>query len=263
MSPIAMSAQVVFSQDFSGGGTPSSYVGTPAGANQFDGILPTPTDGGFNWAIANGELEGTRTSTSGAATRITDLPGLAGSAASFQFDFNLLTTGTETNNTNDVVFQVGKGYTNSTGAGSGTFAQFPIDLQTGGIYVVGGHSFSGPQTVYFALNNSGSAKTFQTPGGPLSVDNGSATLYVGTTLIASNLGVVNFGGSGTQDITDFKLRFGVDTGTVGVDNFVITQVPEPSTLAALFAGAPLAWAAVRRRRREELGPLAPAVARGC
>ncbi len=73
-------------------------------------------------------------------------------------------------------------------------------------------------------------------------------LYVGSTAISTGFPVTVTGGDANQDITDFKLRFSVDTGTINVDNFVITQAPEPGSMAVLLLAAPVAWAVARRRR---------------
>jgi len=59
----AVSAQVVFSQDFSAGGTPATYTGS--GANLFDGIT-TANSANLSWSITSGALQGVRSSATSA-----------------------------------------------------------------------------------------------------------------------------------------------------------------------------------------------------
>ena len=113
-------AQTVFTQNFSSSTVVTDYQGT--GTNQFSGINSGGTD--FNWAIGGGALQGSRTNAkaaggdSGSANKVGILS-LANGAASFGFDFNFTSNAAypNTTGTNDVIFQVGSGYTaTSTGA---------------------------------------------------------------------------------------------------------------------------------------------------
>ena len=88
---------------------------------------------------------------------------------------------------------------------------------------------TGTHRFTFDLNNTGNAVTFITPGGaPLVVANDTFALFYDTTTLAAGLPVSATGGTATLDITDFKARYTVDFGTVSLDNFTFTAVPEPS-----------------------------------
>lgn len=248
---------VVFSQNFNGATQNSDVTGS--GGNLFDGILGSA---GNAFTVSGGTISSAKTgAVSAAINRTTPISGLAGKAATFQFDFNASNV-TATTTTNDLLFQVGNGYTNITGAeATATYQSINFDLQgTNSFSVAGvGGTFSGTQTIYLDLNNSGAPVTFPTPGGgTLTLANDSFTVFVGTAnLFAANGGQVSvgIGGSGNPglDITQFKLRYPStgDNATVTVDNFLVTQIiPEPSTYALAGLGLiGLALGAVRRRRR--------------
>lgn len=243
----AARAQVVFSQNFNAATQNSDVTGT--GPNQFTGIL----GGVFN--VSNGALTGTKTSAvSSAINRTTALSSLAGGAATFQFDFTASNFPTANSNTNDLIFQVGNAYTNVTGAETGTYAQFNIDLQTTGYQVAGLSAIlTGTHTFSFDLNNTGATVNFTTPGGgTLALMNDNFALFVDNTNIipGGQIGVAAANGLATADITQFKLRYPstADNATITVDNFVVTQVvPEPSSIA--FAGLGLAGLALGTTRR--------------
>ena len=252
-------AQVVFTQNFSSSTTVTDYMGS--GANQFTGINSGGTD--FNWTIGGGALQGARTNVSGGASGSANKVGilsLTSGAASYAFDFNATTGTNNTAGTNDVFFQVGSGYTaTSTGAQTAqTYAQFPIDLLNNNQYSVSSTSgtvtLSGAHHFTFDLNNTGGPVTFITPAGaPLVVANDTFALFYDTTTLASGLSVSATGGTASLDITDFKVRYGVDFGTISIDNLTVTAVPEPGTCVGLGLGAMVGLGfALRRQRRARL-----------
>ncbi len=243
-----VSAQVVFSQDFSSSANVGDYAGS--GPNQFDAINSGPN---FTWTINNGTLEGTRSgATSGSINRITDLP-TSNSAASFEFDLNVTAITSVSTSSNDVVFQVGAGYTTATGAESTlTFAQFTLNLaNTNGQYIVNGPgiTLTGAHHFFFVVNRSGGTINYTAPGGSSqSLLNGNVALYVDTTQAFANQAAAATGGNAANDITDFKLRFATDQGTIQVDNLKVTVVPEPATWILLVSGLGLlGWRAGRRQ----------------
>lgn len=246
-------AQVVFSQSFSSGDGNAIYTGT--GANQFDGI---PAGTGNAFVVNSGALRTTKTDAgSTAINRVTDLTALSGKAGSFQFDFSV--SGVTTNNiTNDLIFLVGSGLSNTTGQGSGIYQQYNIDLLGGATFSVANSSgvFSGLQTITFDLNKTASTVNFPAPGGgTLALASNYFAVFVGTTNVfgaggQQPVGVLGTGNTGF-DITEFRLRYQStgDNGTVTADNFVVTVVPEPSTYALLGVGLAGLGAVVARRRR--------------
>ena len=110
MSPNSASAQIVFSQNFSGGTNVSDYVGS--GANLFDAIS-TANSTNLSWSINSGTLQGDRTlNSTGAATRTTDLPTSLG--AIYRFDINIVDVTQAATST--LAFYVGSGFTTNSGA---------------------------------------------------------------------------------------------------------------------------------------------------
>ena len=246
---------VVFSQPFSGGATSGSYVGT--GANQFDAIIPDP---GF-WTAPAGALLGNRTGANGngAIIRTTPITGLpAASAATFAFDFAVTAATGATSGQNDVIFQVGNGFTTtSTGAETAAiYTQFTVDITGTNAFSVNGTAFTGTQRLTLAVNNTGSTVNITAPGGgTLALQNDNFTIFVGNTNILAGfggqIGIATIGsGNPNLDPTQFKLRFASEVATISVDNFTITTypVPEPSTVALAGLGLVAAVRAVRRRR---------------
>src|SRR5207302_10601663 len=83
------SAQVVFSQDFSAGGTPATYTGS--GANLFDGIT-TANSTNLSWSITSGALQGVRSSatSAGEVSRTANLATTSGGI--YQFTINVISS---------------------------------------------------------------------------------------------------------------------------------------------------------------------------
>jgi len=88
-------------------------------------------------------------------------------------------------------------------------------------------------TVTWAMNNSGSPRTYIAPNGSSeTVDNDRADIWVGTTRIWNDVNIQNTGGS----LTDLKFAFTQSTGNINIDNINIYSIDpfittQPSSLS--------------------------------
>jgi hypothetical protein len=267
MSVSVSAGAAVFQQDFTAGGSVSDYVGS--GTNQFDQITgtisPAPPSGA-TFSITDNALQVVRTSNAGLITK----KGLeTGDVAIFQFSVNIISA--ESNTSPVLNFSAGTNYPlydQAGGTGSGeptttdTFARFGIsttnssvtpdqwrirNADVSGSYALGavGATFSGPQNIFWVLNTSDNAVAYTDPtGASNTVGANTWDLWVGTSLIMTDHVAL----TATQGFTDFKYRLASGTNIgAQLDNFVVSNVPEPSSLMAL--GAAAMFLGARRRRR--------------
>jgi hypothetical protein len=95
---------------------------------------------------------------------------------------------------------------------------------------------------FWVLNNTGSPLNYNAPDSVSTMlANDTADLWLGTTKVWDGVSVQ----TASQSITDLKFSFSAGTATIGIDNIVITAIPEPT--AALLGG--LGLLALLRRRR--------------
>jgi len=254
-APNSSSAQIVFSQNFSGGTNVSDYVGS--GANLFDAIS-TANSSNLSWSISSGTLQGVRSANSGGAiTGTTDLPTSLG--AIYRFDINVVDITTAATST--LAFYAGSAFTTANGAPSLTdvHSRFGINFTdaTANSFVFrdignstnGPTTFTGTASVFFVVNNTGSTFTYIAPNNTTqTVANDKWDLWVNTTQQFNEISAQ----TATISPTDFKLLYGLNDGegTIQLDNFSITAIPEPSTwLAGALALGAIGFMRARLRAR--------------
>jgi hypothetical protein len=251
LSSNAVSAQVVFSQDFSAGGTPTTYTGS--GANLFDGIT-TANSTNLSWSITSGTLQGVRSNTTsaGEVSRTTNLATTSGGI--YQFTINVISSSVAA--TSELIFYSGTGFTTANGTEpSGSFhSRFGVNLNTTGGYMFrnidtltnSATTFTGSNNVFFVVNNTGSTFTYTAPNATSeTAANDTWDLWVGSTEVFNDQAAA----TATVAPTDFKLLWqALGTATIQFDNFTVIAIPEPSTwLAGALAVGAVAF--LQRRKR--------------
>jgi hypothetical protein len=245
----SLKSQVIFTQDFSSSTTVTSYISTTPDSGQWNaigssgaGVTVTATSNslGFSRAGAN----------SGSFSRTTDFNPIPTALA---YQFTLSISGNSTAATSAAVFQIGSGFgtANSTESNANTYARFGINLgATAGDFGIrditnstSSALFSGTQTLYWVLNNSGASLSYTDPSaGTTSLANDTADLWLGTTKV---LNAVNIE-TASQTMTDLKFVFSGGSASIALDNFTITSIPEASTY--VLVGLGLSIIALFRRR---------------
>lgn len=241
-------AAVIFSQNFNSSSTVSDYVsGTPT-TGQFNAI--GSSGAGTTVNIAAGALAYTRTGSSvGSFSRTSDFPTIP-EAITYQFDMTV--SGNSSPTTTAAVFQVGSGFgtANAAETNAAVYARFGINLgETDGQFALRNIStstnsslFSGTQSIFWVLNNSGSSIEYTAPDSvSTTIANDTADLWVGNTKVFNGLAVLTAG----QTMADLKFAFSGGSGTISIDNMVITKIPEP---AAVLPGSLGLLILLRRRR---------------
>ena len=245
------SAAVVFSQDFSAGGTTSSYVNAT-----------TPTEGQWNaisstgaskvWSIASGGLE---LSSSGAnsafVSRTTDFSTVP-LVAVVSFDLKLISSSTAL--TSAVVLYFGTGFddNNSGPSNSAVHSRFALNFTSANGFSVrdinastnGASTFTtGSYQITLVANNSGSSYSYSAPDGTTeTVANDTWDLWVGNSKQLNDKNAT----TASAAITDFKFgAVGNGTYSFGIDNISVSAVPEP---AAALLGSLGVLGLLRRRR---------------
>lgn len=250
-----LNAQTLFSQDFTAGGTTTTYVsGTPT-TGQFDAI--STTGGAKAWSISSNTLAFASTGTNSAyASRSTDFTSTP-AAAMVTFDFIFTSSSTALTSAFDMALGSGFGTANASESNANTYAKFGLNFTATNGYTVrdisgttnGATTFgTGTSTFTWVLNNSGSTISYTAPDASIeTLANDTWDLWVGTSKQLNDRAVT----TATQNITDWKLGFsGNGTYAMSFDNFSVTTVaiPEPSTYALLIGGGLGLFALLRRRR---------------
>jgi hypothetical protein len=248
LSTPASQAAVIFSQDFNSSSTVVDYVSATPNSSQYNAI--GASGAGTTLGITSGALTFSRTTNVGSFSRTTDFSP-APQAITYQFDLTM--SGNSAPQTTAAVFQVGSGFgtTNSAETNATTYARFGINIgATAGEFgirdVTNGTSssslFSGTQSIFWVLNNSGSSMNYTAPNAvSTSIANDVADLWVGTTKVLNGVAIQ----TGAQTMTDLKFAFTSGEGTIAIDNIVINAIPEPA--AAVLGG--LGILTLLRRRR--------------
>ena len=247
-------ASVIFSQDFSSSpnGPVSAYVNS-ASPNSGQWNAVGSSGSGVTVAVANGSLQYTRaTANVGSFSRTTDFSP-APDALIYKFDLTVSLNSVA--QTSAAVWQVGSGFGTANAAETVglVHSRFAINFtSTPGTFqfreISGSDSvnFSGPQSVTWVINNSGSTLSYLAPDSTMqTIGNDKWELWAGNTLVFSERAATISG----QSLTDLKFAFADGSGAISMDNFQITAIPEPTTIAlGLFATGLVTAGGLRQSR---------------
>ncbi len=233
-----------FEQNFSSGGTPASYVSSTPNTGQVNGLA------GLSATITNNAAQFTRPTDSGTGyiSRSADFAGLP-TSLHVQFSFEVLSNDPGITGTSAVIFYVGSGFSagpQNPDVGE-TYARLALNLSetTSGQFQVrslpsggGGNnsvSFSGRQTITFAMNNTGSNNFgYISPTGSLEpLPNDTYDIWVGATKVFDNEPVL----TPSQTISDFKFRINNGVGVVQIGDMLMRDISGalPVTLLSFTA----------------------------
>ena len=224
-------------QDFSSSTTVTNYVSATPTNGQFNAIGTSGpgTVLSINTTTSN-KLRFARTGNAGAYSRTTDFSPTPGSIL-YRFDMTLSANSVAA--TNAATFQVGSGYgtTNSTETNVNTHSRLGVNFTTtAGQFSlrdltnsINSANFSGTQTIFWAINNSGSILTYKAPDGSFeTVANDTYDLWIGTTKVFNDIAATTT----TQTLTDLKFVISGANGTMDFDNFLVDPIPAVPTSAA-------------------------------
>jgi hypothetical protein len=245
-------AQTLFEQDFSGSTTLSSYISATPNSGQWNAI--GASGGSVTISVAANNLSFTRAAANaGSFSRTTDF---SPTPATMIYRFDLSVSGNVASQTSAAVWQVGSGFgtANDAEAPALTYARFALNLTavdgTFQIRDIGSLTSSGnltgTQSMMWVLNNSGAAFDYTSPLGTTStLADDTADIWAGTSKIFAGVAVT----TPTQTMSDLKFAYTQGSGTITMDNFLIT-VPEPRTWALVaLGGIAMLRRAGRARRR--------------
>jgi len=253
LAVVSTDAQVIFSQNFSST-TLSDYISTTPDSGQWNAI--GSSGAGVTLSVSGNNLSYTRSAANvGSFSRTTDF---SPAPAALEYIFDLSVSGNTSATTSAAVWQIGSFFStnNSAEINADVYARFALNFTaTDGTFVIrditngtNSASFSGTQTIMWVLNNSGSSVSYINPSATgSSLANDTADLWIGTTLVFDDVAVQ----TADQILTDLKFAFSAGSGTITMDNFSITAIPEPSTYA--FFGGLAVLGLVARRRKTRLG----------
>lgn len=227
----------LFGQDFDSSAVISDYVDTDPGNQHFTSI--GSTGAGTIVSINSGKLRFDRTggADNGYFSRTKDFSPLP---AVIQYRFDLTVSGNTSGATQQKValFQVGSGFTAINNALTGTpvennalvHSRIGIDFGiTPGQFAmrdigaaVSSATFSGTQTITWVINHSTQNIYYTAPdGSSAQLAANKNDLWVGTVKVFSGIGAV----TSTQQLSDLKFAFTAGTGTIDIDNIVMTDFP--------------------------------------
>jgi hypothetical protein len=157
--------------------------------------------------------------------------------------------------TTAAVFQIGSdfGTTNAAETNANVYARIGVNFSaTNGNFslrdlgaAVNSPTRSGRQTIFLALNNSGSTQHYVGPDSAShSLVNDTINVWAGTSIVFSAMNPT----TATQSLTDLKFAFTAGTGTIAIDNISVTAIPEPATYAVTLGLVALLGVMFRRRR---------------
>ncbi|GAB3705240.1 hypothetical protein GCM10027592_37470 [Spirosoma flavus] len=259
-----ISAQTVyFDQNFLAGGPVSNYVSATPNNGQVNGIA------GLSATITNNAVQFSRPTDSGSGyiTRTTDFSGPP-TSLHVQFSFEAISNDVSVTGTNAVVFYVGSNFVAGqlnpdvaetyarlsiafSAAGSGQFRVRTVPNGGGGVTSA---SFSGRQTITFAMNNSGATLNYVSPTGSMeSLLNDTYDIWIGTTKFVNDQAVL----TPSQTISDFKFRMNDGVGVMQIGNILMRDISGvlPVTLLG-FSAKPegnrvqLAWSTTSERNAD-------------
>ncbi len=249
---VPLHAQLLFSQDFSSSSLVSDYVnlGSP-GSNQWNAI--GSSGAGVILGISGGALTYTRTTANtGSFSRTTDF---SPPPSALIYKFDLTVSGNTVAQTTAAVFQLGSGFgtANAAEANANVYARLGVNFSaSNGSFslrdlgaAVNSSPLTGTQTIFLALNNSGTTQNYTGPDAVVhSLANDTINVWAGTSIVFSAMNPT----TATQSITDLKFAFTAGTGSIALDNISVAAIPEPSTSAAILGVVSLAGVLLRRRR---------------
>ncbi|MFD2572554.1 T9SS type A sorting domain-containing protein [Spirosoma soli] len=259
---LAANAQTTyFQQDFSAGGTPATYVSASPDITQVNGLA------GLSATITNNAVQFSRPTDSGTGyiSRSTDFAGPP-TSLHVQFSFEVTSSDVSVTGTSAVIFYVGSGFNSGpqnppnadvyariglalSPAGSGQFQVRTIPSGGGGST---SSSFSGRQTITFAMNNSGFDNfNYVSPTGSLEpLPNDTYDVWVGTSKIFNDQPVLTPG----QSISNFKFRLADGVGVMQIGNLLMRDISGSLPVSLLsFTAKPegdrvqLAWSTTSER----------------
>ncbi|WP_223860833.1 T9SS type A sorting domain-containing protein [Spirosoma validum] len=252
-----------FEQNFSAGGTPSSYVSSTPNNNQVNGLA------GLSATITNNAVQFTRPTDSGTGY-ISRSSNFSGTPTSLhvQFSFEAISNDPAVTATSAVMFYVGSGFSSGptnpnngdtyarlgialSPAGSGQFQVRTVPSGGGGTTSA---SFSGRQTITFAMNNSGATLNYVSPTGSMeTLPDDTYDIWIGTIKFANDQSVLTPG----QTINNFKFRINDGVGVMQIGDIRIRDINGvlPVTLLS-FTAKPegdrvqLAWSTTMERNAD-------------
>ena len=248
----AQAQTVIFTQNFSSSTTLSTYINASTPDSGQWNAIGTSGNGTIISTAAN-NLAFTRTSNVGSFSRTTDFSPVP---LAIIYKFNLSVSGNTAAQTTAAVWQVGSGFGTSNAAESNanTYARFGINFSaTDGTFslrdvtnTTSSADLTGTQSIMWVVNNSGSSLSYTDPSGATStVADDKVDIWTGTTIAFNDVAVQ----TSTQSITDLKFAFTAGSGTITMDNFQITSVPEPRAWVMIGIGIWFMLWNVRRKRR--------------
>ncbi|HXH20054.1 MAG TPA: choice-of-anchor D domain-containing protein [Chitinophagales bacterium] len=227
----------LFQQDFSSSTTYTDYVNASPNSGQWNaiGTSGAGTVISINTTTSN-KLRYARTGNAGSYSRTSDF---SGPPSSLLYRLDLAISGNSAAQTTAAVFQVGSGFgtANSAEANANVHSRFGVNwtATTGQFSLrdIGGGSnssnFSGTQTVFWAINNSGGSLTYKAPDGTNeSIANDTWDLWIGNSKAFNDISAT----TSTQTLPDLKFAFTAGTGTIDIDNILIDPIPPTPTANA-------------------------------
>jgi hypothetical protein len=221
---------IYFEQNFSAGGTPASYVSSTPNNTQVNGLA------GLSATITNNSVQFSRPTdaNTGHIARSTNFAGTP-TSLHVQFSFEVISSDPSVTGTSAVMFYVGSSFNSGptnpnngdtyarlgialASTGSGQFQVRTVPSGGGGVTSA---SFSGRQTLTFAMNNSGATLKYVSPTGvmePLPDD--TYDIWVGTTKFANDQPVL----TASQSINNFKFRLNDGVGVMQIGNIIMRDI---------------------------------------
>lgn len=252
-APVQDGRAALFSQDFSSSSVVSDYVNASSpNSGQWNAIGSSGS--GVTVAIAGGALQYTRaTANTGSFSRTTDFSPVP---PALIYQFTLSVSGNSAAQTTAAVWQLGSGFgtANSAEANANVHSRFALNFTTSdGTFqlrdIAGGvnsGNLSGAQNITWVVNNSGGAISYVGPDSQSwTVADDAWDLWAGNSLLFDDIAAQ----TATQVLTDMKFAFTAGSGSVNMDNFVITAIPEPADWGLISAGGLMLVAGVHSRRQ--------------
>lgn len=250
-------AQVLlFAQDFAAGGTPAAYASGSPGTGQWNAISTTGANKA--WTVDSGALQLSSVGSHSAyASRTADFL-ITATAIRVTFDLAFVSSATALTSAFQMFLGSGFSTNNAAEANADTYAKFGLNFTASDGFVVrdisgasnGAATFgTGIHAITWVLNNTGSTLAYLAPDGSTeTLGNDAYDLWVGTSRQLNERTVTN----GAQTMTDWKFgASGSGTYSLGLDNFVVTAIPEPATAPLLAAGFIVVLGLLARRAREK------------
>jgi len=231
----SLNAAVLFQQDLSSSATVSDYANaTTPNSGQWNAIGTSGS--GTVLSITSGALQYARTANAGSFSRTTDFNPTP-SALICKWD--LTVSANSVAQTTAAVWQFGSGFGTANSAEVNTLVHSRLGLNTTAtagqfslrdlVASANSANFSGAQTVWWVVNNSGGTLTYKAPDGTdETVADDKADVWVGTTKELNDIAATTT----TPTLTDWKFAITAGSETVAMDNFLVDPVPTVPTSSA-------------------------------